>query len=371
LNQLIGYDRQLAGFGEATTSITDQLKLTTGIRFSKDDYTFNSYSDGPQNGGPEYGSGVQHEKPITYRGGLSFQQNPNNLYYATFSTGFRVGGANAIIPHDLCADDYANFGIFENPAQYQSDKVKSYEVGAKNNFNNKLKLATSVYYIQWNNIQQTVTLPSCALSYIANLGSAISEGMDLQIDYAMTDSLTFESAIGYNDSHYTGNAYPGSSKNPDGSAATPLVSKGDAIVGQSLTPGAPWTITLGAEYKFVAFGGRDNYLRVDAEHDVKNTRLTAAEDPSTLQYGSCNNSAGVAYTCNYNPSATTFVSFRAGTIFNGWNASFFIDNLFDTHTTTEYNYQGTDPNAPVAPSALYRNFTFRPRTFGLTFTYRN
>ena len=103
LNQLIGHDRQIAGFGEAVWSITDQLKLTAGMRYSKVDYTFTSYNDGPQNGGPVYGSGEHHEQPKTYRAGLSYQHDPNNLYYVTYSTGFRIGGANSLIPYNLWA----------------------------------------------------------------------------------------------------------------------------------------------------------------------------------------------------------------------------------------------------------------------------
>jgi outer membrane receptor protein involved in Fe transport len=365
LNQITGHDRQLAGFGEVVWGLTDQLKLTTGVRYSKVDYTFESYADGPQNGGPVYGNGAEHEKPLTYRAGLTFQQNPDNMYYATYSTGFRIGGANTVIPHLECQADFNNFGIYDNPASYKSDTVKSYEVGAKNNIDNRIRLATSAYYIKWNNIQQNVTLPSCELSYITNLGQAVSEGADVQADIAVTDAFTLESAIGYNDAHYTTNAYPGT---PTGS---PITTKGDAIVGQSGAPGAPWTVTIGAEYKFKAFE-HDSFARLDYEHTTKNNRQTAAEDSSTLQYLSCTTSAATTQTCNYNPSSTTFVSARAGTVFGGWNLSAFIDNLLDAHPTTEYNFTGTDPFTPNAvPTPLYRNFTFRPRTFGLTLTYRN
>ncbi len=384
LNQLTGFDRQIAGYGEVVWGLTDTLKLTTGIRYSKTDFTFNAYSDGPQNGGPNNGFGEDHEKPITKRVGLSWQIDPKNLVYATFSTGFRIGGANATIPYDLCSVDFNNFGLTGNPNSYKSDTVKNYEIGAKDNIANRFTLATSAYYIKWNSIQQTITLPTCALNYTANVGTAVSEGFDLQADFAVTDSLSLESAIGYNDSHYTATAFPGlpptaaQLSDPNFVPPTPLVSKGDAIVGESGTAGSPWTITLGAEYKFKLFE-RSTYIRMDAEHETKNSRLTAAEDPATVQYAACSTASGSVVSCAYTPSATTFVSLRAGQEFSGWNISGFIDNLFDTHTTTNYNYQGVDGfgpaipgtygNAPVA-TPLYRNFTFRPRTFGITATYR-
>ncbi len=364
LNQLIGHDRQLAGFGEAVWAITDQLKLTTGVRYSKTDFSFSAYNDGPQNGGPGGGAGSQHEKPITERVGLSFQHDPDNLYYATYSTGFRIGGANSPIPYSLCSVDFQNFGISGVPDSYKSDTVKNYEIGAKNNFDNRVKLASSIYYIKWNNIQQTITLPTCALNYTANLGAAVSEGADLQADFAVTDSFTIESAIGYNDAHYTTNSSPG----PTSTAL--VVARGDAIVGQSLTPAAPWTITLGAEYKFRAFA-HDSFVRMDYEIETKNNRLTAAEDPSTAQYGTCTTNTATVQSCQYTPSSTKFVSARAGSNFGGWNVSAFVDNLFDTHTTTNFNYTGVDGFGPQpAATSLYRNFTFRPRTLGLTFTYR-
>ena len=51
LNQLTGHDRQLAGFGEATWSITDQFKLTAGMRYSKVDYSFNQLRRWPSERG--------------------------------------------------------------------------------------------------------------------------------------------------------------------------------------------------------------------------------------------------------------------------------------------------------------------------------
>src|ERR1700733_6573714 len=49
-NQLTSYDRQIAGFGEINFKLTDSLKLTAGVRVSKDSYTIESLSGGPQNG---------------------------------------------------------------------------------------------------------------------------------------------------------------------------------------------------------------------------------------------------------------------------------------------------------------------------------
>ena len=54
--------------------------------------------------------------------------------------------------------------------------------------------------------------------------------------------------------------------------------------------------------------------------------------------------------------------------FGGWQIAAFVDNLTDSHTITNYEWS-IDPGDGT--SRLQRQFTFRPRTIGLTFTYHN
>ena len=53
----------------------------------------------------------------------------------------------------------------------------------------------------------------------------------------------------------------------------------------------------------------------------------------------------------------------------GWQVAAFIDNLTDTHPVTNYEWT-IDPLVSKA-TRLERNFTFRPRTFGLSLTFRH
>jgi outer membrane receptor protein involved in Fe transport len=368
-NELTSHERQIAGFGEAVWSLTDQWKLTTGFRYSKLLFSFNSLADGPYNGGPGLASGSENAKPFTKRVGLSFQADPNNLFYATFSTGFRGGGSNAAVPQSVCADGLAQLGLTNAPASYDPDTVKSYEIGSKNNFGNRVRIGASVYYIQWNGIQQQVAVPICGVDYIANLGSAVSKGGDLQADFAVTEGLTVETAIGYTDAYYSKSSFPGPK------ATTPVSSEGDAVTGQGQNglggnPAAPWTFSVGAEYKFRLFD-RNSFVRLDAEHQTKNNRLTAAADPTTAQYTDCTQLSGVVSSCYAAPPAFTFVSMRAGMDFAGWNVAAFVDNLLDRHPLLSTSYYGRDPYGPQpAIPPLADAYTLRPRTFGITVTHR-
>jgi outer membrane receptor protein involved in Fe transport len=347
-------DKQIAVFGEATYSFTDKLKATLGVRFSRTDVSFASYANGPQNFGQTGGSGDEHQNPVTPKFSLQYQADPNDLYYATYAKGFRIGGANAPIPPQACPTDLANLGLTAAPDSYKSDTVNSYEIGSKNLIANQLQLASSIYYIQWNSIQQNIYLPICGFQFTSNFGNAVAKGADMQLNYAATKQLTFDVAIGYTDAKYTTNV---------GSAANPIAFAGDAIEGASVTPAPPWTVALGGQYDF-GWNGRKSFVRLDYQYQGHSNVPTASEDPrATGTYDS------LAFT----PKAYSFVSVRAGTTVDRWSISTFIDNLFNAHPEfppSAYPHTEVDPYNATPPSAVIRAYTLRPRTIGVTATTR-
>ena len=344
-------DEQLAWFGEGTYAFTDTLKATVGARFSRTKYSFDTLTGGPQLFDQNRaGRGTKQENSVTPKLSLAYQPDTDDLLYATYAKGFRPGGANNPVPPIACAGDFALFGISQAPATFDSDSVQSYEIGAKNNLNNRVRVASSVYYIRWHNIQQTVIPPICQISFIANLGEAVAKGADLQAQILLTPSFTADVALGYTDARYTQD----SRLNP--AEQKPLVAKGDAVIGQSGQPGAPFTATVGLEYKFSAFD-HESFVRVDYSHDGRAKWPSAPQDPQTLQ----------ADALNVALPATNFVSLRGGTTVGSWAGAAFVDNLTNAHTLTNYN-NSIDPL--TGDTRLKRAFTFRPRTIGLTFTYR-
>src|SRR6202034_442510 len=113
------------------------------------------------------------------------------------------GGANNPVPYAACNADFKNFDISGAPATFNSDTVDSFEIGAKNNIDNRFKIASSIYYIRWNNIQQTVVPPVCQISFIDNLGQAVAKGFDIQAEMALSDTFTIEFATGFTEARYT------------------------------------------------------------------------------------------------------------------------------------------------------------------------
>lgn len=363
-------DEQEAVFGELTYSFTERFKATVGARWSHMKYSFDTLTGGPQlYAPPRTGTGNIDENAFTPKVSLQYQMDQDDLFYATYAKGFRPGGANNPIPNAACPTDFANFGINTDPATFSSDSVKSYEVGAKNNFNNRIRLATSVYYIKWNNIQQLIVPPVCQISFIANTGNADVKGIDFQADVSVTSNLSLELAAGYTDARYTEDFRFSQPCTPTTPASTlcaqnplPLVRDGDSIVGNSSETGggqppAPWTASIGAEYRF-SVAEHESFVRMDAEFEGRAKWLTANQDPNSSQFDDA----------NFVLAGTHFFSARAGTSFDKLQVSAFVDNLTDSHALTDFN---TTIN-PLVPgvSRLQRFYAFRPRTFGITLIYR-
>jgi outer membrane receptor protein involved in Fe transport len=331
INDTKAHDDQVAAFFDGTFSVTERLKLTAGIRYAWTHFDFNNLADGPQNGGPNAVNGKKDETPLTPKVGVSFQANSDNLFYVNISKGYRIGGATPQLPA------FCN-GTF--PTSYNSDHVMNYEVGSKNKFfDRSLQIATSVYYIQWSNIQQAIYVPACGIQYTTNVGNAVSQGFDFQADWAVSHNLNLEMTVGYTDAHYTGDAV-------DKNSGAILALKGDAL------DIVPWTVTLGAQYNFTVMD-MPAFIRADYEYNSRRTTPIPGEDSGTTYFD-----GGLVP----NP-ATNQVSTRAGLTYKTWDVAFFVENLFDAHPQLDLQHQDSG-------TALFEATTFRPRTIGVSASYR-
>jgi iron complex outermembrane receptor protein len=342
-------DKQIAVFGQVNVGLTDQLKLTLGLRAAKADFAGQAYYDGFVLFGPPVSSvGSQTEHPVTPKFGLNYQIDADNLVYATIAKGFRIGGAN---PQIASTCDLADYGLKAVPQGYSSDSVWSYELGTKNEFDDRrLLIDASAYIIKWNNIQQNVAL-ACGFQFTANLGRAESRGFDLQGQFKINDNLAVGGTFGYTNASYTQTVYATQAATQT-AAADPssglfsIVQDGDHL------PGAPWTAAIFSQVNFPVFSTR-GYVRADYQYSAKQTDIIAAQNP--LDGGSLSAIPSI-------PS-TTFTSLRAGVRRAGFDVSLFSQNLFDTRPRLLQNPDG--PNG----TPLYQVVTWRPRTIGITATY--
>jgi iron complex outermembrane receptor protein len=355
-------DKQAAVFGEASLKLTEVLKATVGVRMSQVDYTGSSSQAGAFAGtaltSPVTSSGSGSEKPVTPKAVLSYQPDRENLFYVSAAKGYRVGGINAqygSVP--TCQPGLQAIGLSNNPTSYTSDSLWSYELGAKNTLlDGRLQVNTSLYTIDWNNIQQAYFITSCGFEFDANLGKAQSRGGEIELQYKPMDPLLLDLSAAYMKAKYTktdcANGVEFSGTNCGviaGVAAGPLVSEGDALLG------APWTLLGSAEYDFLAVRRDERpYVRVDYQMTTAQSAHIPYQNPNNASFDTTQ--PGLPFTNN--------LSLRAGLRWGGFDVSLFGSNLTDRHTVM---FESRD--FPVGDEQYFAR-TIRPLTIGVTSTYR-
>jgi len=352
----------LAAFGQGTFAITPRLKATAGVRVSREKLDYRQAVSGPvsgysvptvANGG--IAQGTVKNTPATPKFGLEYQLGDRNLLYANAAKGFRAGGVNLSLPTS-CGPQLAAAGLSATPATYQPDTVWAYEAGAKLRLGNRVQLNSSLFWINWKDIQYSVGLPGCVFSYTANAGKAVSRGGDIQANISLFRGLTATFSASYTDAHYQQDIRgPAAS----GALGTLLVAKGNEL------PTPPWSIQVGAQYS-TAIGDRANaYVRADYQYasGYKN-----GLGPGTNNYAPD----------TYRSPSTQFVTARAGVTMGRLDLSVFSNNLFNSKDLITYTgpiagrYGCATPacNTFANFSPLVRGVYYRPREIGLTAAYR-
>ena len=366
-NNNVTFDRQIAGYGELSYAFTDQWKLTVGERVAYTTFALEHYADGLENYGPSPASASEHGTPNTPKASLGFQMDQNNLFYVTYSKGFRVGGGNAPLP-PYCDSNLQQIGYASGaPLTYRPDSTQNYEVGSKNLVGGFLQLATSVYWIRWSDIQQNVYVGgACGLQFTDNLGTAVAKGFDLQADLAF-EAFKLDFSVGYTDARFSENSpHPG------------LALDGDAISGQEATeyaPGTnpPWTIAIGPQYDF-KLADKKAFVRADFTFESRNPWLAAVQDPRSLQ---CNGpaaspaQAAAGLYCSsvysYTLPSHSELQMRAGVNLGNWLVAVFCENCLNSHTVLDYQLGQLDPYNPAgSPTPQQNQYTYRPLTVGVS-----
>ena len=238
----------LAAYAQASYAITEKLKLTGGVRYTRDkkDFQFaNANEVLPFVGGAPLGTaitlrtgnipassfGVQGAptnctyvtvplpqpgfrclpadttrfvgatfdtatfKKATWRLGLDYQLTDDSLLYASASTGFSSGGFNG-------SQAAAALGR----ETFAPQTVTAFEIGSKNRFaNNSIQLNLSAFYNKYSALQEQRQIPvgNTTLSIIENSGKARSYGTELEAIWKPVDALTLNASFAYLNAEYT------------------------------------------------------------------------------------------------------------------------------------------------------------------------
>jgi len=325
-------DVQKAVFGELDIDLLPGLQATLGDRLYQQSQRYTVYINGIFNGGESpTSSHYSDTRGTTPKYGLSYHVTQDILSYATVAKGYREGGPLYPFPPS-CAKDLEALGYLTPPTAYLPDSIWNYELGAKTEWlEHRLTINGAVYYIDWTNIQQTITLPTCGFGFVGNFGKASSKGSEFEMNYDPFRTLKLSLSLAYNEAKLT-STVPGAA--------------GQA--GQPLEYAPRWMGAASAEYTHAIDADTSAYLRGDFSS-------TTRED-ANYNYQSI----------YYNIAGYSLLNLRLGVKRRAWTGALFVANALDRHGQTELPLS----NGVDLPTQR-RIALNRPRTIGLDIRFEH
>jgi iron complex outermembrane recepter protein len=211
-------DEVQAIYGHFTFELTEQLNLIAGVRYSEEEKTLSlenligsdadyfAYSaanhqvflatGGGSLTGPEGSAGVDEEE-VTYTAGLQYFPTEDMQLYANYSKGYKAGGismnVNAMGDFNPTSPTPAY-----DPAFYAPEYVDAYEIGMKADYaDGRGRLNVAIFYSDYDDIQ--ISRFDGLKFRTGNAATAVTQGIEIENEFAVTENLTSKIAITYLD----------------------------------------------------------------------------------------------------------------------------------------------------------------------------
>ena len=321
-------DSEFALFGQFYYQLSEKLKFTLGLRY------FDALLKKDINEtGADFGFKLSpfntkfSESGLNPKFNLTYQIDRDKLIYVTAVKGFRIGDSNELLP--IFAQEELEEG--EWPSEYESDHIWNYELGFKSVWaEGKLITNVALFHNKWNNLQQYRLLDS-GWGYTANVGSAHSTGLELDVRSKLSKSFELGFGIGV--------------LNPEideGSDNLPA-QKGDKIL-----DAASFTSNASLQYNKEFSDSKSLYFRTDLQHTGERFGTYEPELEPELIFP------------NY-----TLLNARIGYLFSNMEIALFGKNL----TNKQANFGSISSFAGNLPGRE-RYSTNRPITVGVNLKFK-
>lgn len=264
-----------AAFGSATVTLSERLKVTAGIRYTRDERDIRGSADflaNPFLGGapssffavgriPIPGGSIPAFQPLgstrrvaeswnnfSPKVSLEYQATDTAFFYGSVSRGYKGG---SFIGRPLTGS--ATF------TQYDPERVTAYELGAKLDLlDRRLRLNGALFQADYDNIQLTVIVPDGPVvnTPTVNAGTARIRGAELEFVAVPAVGLRLDGSIGYLDADFRQLNAPATFPN----AVLPFTTA------SSFTQTPKWTASAGAQYRLDLGDAGGITLRGDIRH---------------------------------------------------------------------------------------------------------
>ncbi|MFT5140099.1 MAG: iron complex outermembrane receptor protein [Lysobacterales bacterium] len=330
-------------YGELTYHMSDTARVTGGLRWFDNETVNNTHSGFPLVVGftnTQFAPTSASDSDVLFKLNGSWDLADNKMLYATYSEGYRHGGAQAVPALGEPFGEPNAAAIRE----FDADSVSNYEIGLKGTVGN-MSYTASAFYVDWDNPQLNTTTQFFAFFIAANGDKASTQGIELELEGYINESTHYR--VGY--THVNAEL--------DRDFISPQTGNIVAPSGTQL-PGAPDnTLSFSLDKSWHLNGDRDlvvgfnGYYQSDSENFV---------DPSS------------AWAQTW--SSYTLLGASATYVADNWSATLYVKNLGD-----EEGISGGFPEGVASyDTGIFenwygngnRNFIVQPRTIGLKFGYR-
>jgi outer membrane receptor protein involved in Fe transport len=334
---------QTALFGEVGFEVTENFNITVGGRFFdlELDRTLKQGALFPLGNEPDCGVdfcfadavGTSSESDFVPKVTLDYHINDNTMVYATYSEGFRRGGANAARANSV-------FGPGQPFHAYTSDTMKNHEVGIKSTLaDGRFRLNATVYHMIWERIQLQANDPEIFTLGIVNFPEAELDGIEAHLSWLPADGWDIGATLGWNEAEISEDAtlFAGSANPTSVTAGTRLPIMPD------------WKGSLSVQYTWSSemLGGTP-FVRVD--HNYNGEATSSLEGIQSIVFA---NPVRVL-------DAYNITDIRFGIDADGWSAALFIDNAFDERAQQFFNDRWAQTrlsiNRPLSYGITYRKY---------------
>lgn len=331
--------RESALYGELSLKASERLTLTGGARLfaykdrtttQVEDYAFDLV-DGVVKG-EEKDSGKAY-----FKLNAAYQLNPDLLGYATFSQGFRRGGANGFRTQ-------GSSPISADVRSYKPDQTDNYEIGIKGFLaDRQIYLQTGIYRIDWKDPQTYFSqdINGFPVWGTTNGPKAVSNGWEFAGRWRFLPDWEASLSTTYTDAKWAGTKtvclYADNSE-------CRTYAQGGKLGGS-----APWKHSLGLRWSGGLDSGHDLWVAGQARYvGVKASDRGDSPDASVFSY-----------------RAYTTANLSAGVSHGSWDLSLWVENLSNNRELV--SFQGT---SAVAERVGLRAIYLTPRTIGMNLSYR-
>ncbi|MFV8780997.1 TonB-dependent receptor [Microbulbifer sp. SA54] len=333
-----------AFFGELTYHVSDRWQVTAGARKFDVESEIDSRAELPFWFMLDEFDQSFSDSDTIFKLNTSVDLTETDMVYATWSQGYRRGGANAV----------STSGPFpEDPGllSYGADTVDNYEIGIKGTLDRRLQYNAALFRVNWDDVQLNTAGPVSGYFVVVNGDEAVSQGLELSLNGQFTDTLDGGISYTYVDAELTEDIlFPGQT-----------VSTREA---GSALPGIPeHAVTARIGYLQSLSSGLSMYYQMNGyyQSETENSASSSPREAATHDGFALLNAS---------------VSLSA----DAWNLDLFVKNIANedgvtgarTQATWGQNYAGSQSqwfNYSYANDAS-SSFITMPRTLGMSATYR-